>query len=214
MHIDMQEDIPSESPNDFEEIVSLDCSESPVDMLKPIPGVLFNDDGVTLDNKDLNNTKSLLENSGLKTMLENNQDMVSNWPESKQSQLELHNSQLEQENDQLKAHNTQLEPQFEVHSDGEATGSTQDLYLQNFMFIMMTVLSQKEDKELFNDNDVNVIESFQELSDKSKTLYVRLFQRKYKWFQTRSIKYPQISEDLQSCFDELIKAGTLVVPAN
>ena len=174
----------------------------------------------------------------LNTNLDNDTDLVSNWSASKESQLESQNNQLEPEHSQLEPQHSQLEPQhsqlepqhsqlepqhsqlepehgkleleLEFHGEKEAASPIDELYLQNFMFIMRTVLSQKEDNELFNDNDNAVIESFLELSDESKTLYVRLFQRKYKWFQTSSIKYPGISEILQPCFEELIIAGTSI----
>jgi hypothetical protein len=99
-----------------------------------------------------------------------------------------------------------VEDDERLHND-EVISSINKSYLHNFMLIMTTVFSQKDDKELFNDSDNTVVNYFQELSDESKMLYVRLFQRKYKWFRTNNIKYPRISENLQPCFDELIKTG-------
>ena len=146
----------------------------------------------------------------LNTNLDCDTDLVSNWSASKESQLELQNNQLAPQHRQLEPKHRQLELELEIlRNEKEAASPIDELYLQNFMFIMRTVLSQKEDNELFNGSDNAVIESFQELSDESKTLYVRLFQRKYKWFQTSSIKYPRISENLQPCFEELTRAGFL-----
>ena len=80
-------------------------------------------------------------------------------------------------------------------------------YLQNFMLTLNTVLSHKDDRELFDKEDSAVVTSFRNLSDGAKKLYVRLFQRKFKWFQKAKIQYPRISENLHPFFQELIGCG-------
>jgi hypothetical protein len=189
----------------FKAIISLKCTdESYVEyMLNDVDGgslmseCLFNDDNMTSDSKIANNTESLSENNQLKTNVGSNhgQAMVSSLSVLTDSQLESQNSQLE--------------PKIQQHSDETVTSPNDDLYLKNFLFVITSVLSEKDDKDLFDANDDTIIKSFQELSDPSKTLYVRLFQRKYKWFQTSNVKYPRISKNLQPCFNELIEAGML-----
>jgi hypothetical protein len=190
-----------DSPKKFQAIVS--CDESYVDMLSDVDGgrliseCLFNDDKMTSDCKIANNTESLSENNQLKTNVGSNhgQAMVSSLSVLTDNQLE--------------SQNNQLEPKIQQHCDETATSPNDDSYLKNFLFVMTSVLSEKDDKDLFDANDDTIIKSFQELSDPSKTLYVRLFQRKYKWFQTSNVKYPRISKNLQPCFNELIEAGML-----
>ena len=99
---------------------------------------------------------------------------------------------------------------LENDNNNESIIPADESYLQNFLVVLTTVMSEKDDKQLFNDDDNTVVKTFQNMTCNSKTLYVRLFQRKYKWFRTNSIKYPRISKNLQPCFDELIKAGNKV----
>ena len=46
--------------------------------------------------------------------------------------------------------------------------------------------------------------------DPTKILYVRLFQRKFKWFNNEDITYDNISLDLSENLDELIKESFLI----
>ena len=179
--------------NDMDAIISFDSNESVDNIIvkkendRLISELLFNDQS----------SDNITESSSEKNIFE--MDTESNHDEESSK------------NFQLSYKNSQCELKQELHDDSIADStSANDSYLQNFMLIITTVLSQNEDKQLFNDSDNAIFKSFQELSNSSKTLYVRLFQRKRKWFRTRNIRYPRISENLEPCFAELIKLGKLI----
>lgn len=67
-------------------------------------------------------------------------------------------------------------------------------YLENFLRILDTVLSQPQDLRLLNEDDLEVIKTFQGLSLSAQKLYVRLFQRKIKWNRVSKIEYRDICD--------------------
>jgi Fanconi-associated nuclease 1 len=81
-------------------------------------------------------------------------------------------------------------------------------YLTNFMMILDTVLSC-EDRVLFDDDDMKVVNTFKQLPLASQKLYIRLLHRKYRWLSVHKIQYPEIGEDLTEQVIELITAGLL-----
>ncbi|XP_014678400.1 PREDICTED: fanconi-associated nuclease 1-like [Priapulus caudatus] len=83
-------------------------------------------------------------------------------------------------------------------------------YLNNFVFVMKSVLSNAEDRSLLDDADMQVVENFFQLSDAAKQLYVRLFQRKHCWLPVSRLRYPLIAEDLCPVVDELASSGFLL----
>lgn len=84
-------------------------------------------------------------------------------------------------------------------------------YLENFLRILDTVLSQPQDLKLLNDDDQEVISTFQGLSLSAQKLYVRLFQRKIKWNKVSKIEYRDIcdQEDTELYVNELGYANFL-----
>ncbi|GIY56152.1 hypothetical protein CEXT_135381 [Caerostris extrusa] len=80
-------------------------------------------------------------------------------------------------------------------------------YIANFKQILDTVLNQSDNQILFNDKDMKSVEAFKASSDAAQKLYVRLFQRKYKWLRINKINYPDITQDPQNILEELVKIG-------
>lgn len=66
-----------------------------------------------------------------------------------------------------------------------------------------------DDIRLFDASEVECLDTFLELSEAGKKLYVRLFQRKRDWFRCDKVVYPKIAEDLTCVFKELVDAGYL-----
>lgn len=85
-------------------------------------------------------------------------------------------------------------------------------YLDNFMRILDTVMSQPQDLQLLNDEDLSVIQTFRGLSLSAQKLYVRLFQRKIKWNRVFKIEYKDIcdAEDTVLYINELTYANFLL----
>ncbi|OPL32603.1 hypothetical protein AM593_01728, partial [Mytilus galloprovincialis] len=69
-------------------------------------------------------------------------------------------------------------------------------YLENF-------------RTLYNSEDMDVISTFNELSETAQKLYLRLFCRKWVWLPLSKIKYPKIAEDLQPVVEELVEKKML-----
>ncbi|XP_078718333.1 fanconi-associated nuclease 1 isoform X1 [Lampetra fluviatilis] len=84
-----------------------------------------------------------------------------------------------------------------------------DLYLENFLTVLRTVMSHEHDRVLFNNEDMAIIDKFHSLSEAAQKLYVRLFQRKVRWLPTVTLKYARIAADLTAALDELISSELL-----
>ncbi|XP_068216662.1 fanconi-associated nuclease 1-like [Palaemon carinicauda] len=84
-------------------------------------------------------------------------------------------------------------------------------YLENFLLIMTTVLSEPFDLQLFNEEDLSFVKSFHKLSLQAQKLYVRLFQRKLKWNRVSKLDYRDIcdQEDMELYIKELSYASFL-----
>ncbi|XP_022106779.1 fanconi-associated nuclease 1-like [Acanthaster planci] len=80
-------------------------------------------------------------------------------------------------------------------------------FLVNFKLILNTVLASEDDRSLFSDQDIDVIDTFRNLSAPSQQLYVRLFQRKHAWLQVGKLDYKRIAVDLTPVVAELQEAG-------
>lgn len=178
--------------NDMVAIISLDSNESVDNIIvkkendRLMSELLFNNDQTSDNNTESSSEKNTFE-MNTESKHEDDDESSNNY--------------------QLSYKNSQFELKRKPHDSIADSSSVNDSYLQNFVFVITTVLSQNEDKQLFNDSDNVCFKSFQELSDSAKTLYVRLFQRKHKWFRASNIKYPRISENLEPCFAELIEVG-------
>ncbi|KAF6738877.1 Fanconi-associated nuclease 1 [Oryzias melastigma] len=82
-------------------------------------------------------------------------------------------------------------------------------YLRNFQTVLHAVLENVDDRELFNQDDMLIINTFNKLSVAGQKLYVRLFQRKLKWLQVNKLEYDEISKDLGPVAQELAQSGFL-----
>ncbi|NWH81852.1 FAN1 nuclease, partial [Piaya cayana] len=82
-------------------------------------------------------------------------------------------------------------------------------YLQNFLVVLRAVLENEDDVRLFDEQDMNIIAKFCNLSVGGQKLYVRLFQRKLNWLKVNKIEYGEISTDLSPMIEELAEARLL-----
>ncbi|XP_014768704.1 fanconi-associated nuclease 1 [Octopus bimaculoides] len=102
---------------------------------------------------------------------------------------------------------TGSQPQ-EMEADGDTDVKFRvPYYLENFMAMMSQVLEDDYYRSLFNEDDMEVVEKFNRLSEVAQKLYVRMFSRKLMWRMQIKIKYPEIAENLSSFINELIEAG-------
>ncbi|MEQ2250480.1 hypothetical protein ILYODFUR_001334 [Ilyodon furcidens] len=82
-------------------------------------------------------------------------------------------------------------------------------YLRNFQTVLHAVLENEDDRTLFNQDDMSVVDGFQRSSVTAQKLYVRLFQRKLKWLQVNKLDYGEICGDLGPVAQELAQIGFL-----
>ncbi|MGH0166423.1 UNVERIFIED_CONTAM: hypothetical protein FKN15_050859 [Acipenser sinensis] len=82
-------------------------------------------------------------------------------------------------------------------------------YLRNFLTVLQAVLENEDDRQLFNEDDIQSISLFQQLSAAGQKLYVRLFQRKLNWLKVNKLEYPEIGSDLAPVIKELVQNGFL-----
>nr|XP_040019378.1 fanconi-associated nuclease 1 [Gasterosteus aculeatus aculeatus] len=100
----------------------------------------------------------------------------------------------------------------EVVAGGETESSRPPqlpYYLRNFKTVLQAVLENDDDRSLFNQEDLSLVQAFEKLSVTGQKLYVRLFQRKLKWLQVNKLDYEQISSDLAPVAEELVQSGFL-----
>ncbi|XP_061825716.1 fanconi-associated nuclease 1 isoform X2 [Nerophis lumbriciformis] len=91
------------------------------------------------------------------------------------------------------------------------TSPTQRLpyYLRNFQTVLQAVLQNEDDRRLFNQEDMTLVQAFEKLSVMGQKLYVRLFQRKLKWLQVDKLDYEEICSNLEPVAHELVQGGLL-----
>ncbi|XP_061679381.1 fanconi-associated nuclease 1 [Syngnathoides biaculeatus] len=82
-------------------------------------------------------------------------------------------------------------------------------YLRNFQTVLQAVLENEDDRALFDQDDLMLVQTFEKLSLMGQKLYVRLFQRKLKWLQVDKLNYEEISSDLGLVTRELVQGGLL-----
>ncbi|OXB82066.1 UNVERIFIED_CONTAM: hypothetical protein H355_004149 [Colinus virginianus] len=82
-------------------------------------------------------------------------------------------------------------------------------YLRNFLMVLRAVLENEDDVRLFDEQDMNIIAKFCQLSVGGQKLYVRLFQRKLNWLKVNKIEYGEIAMDLSPIIEELVEARFL-----
>lgn len=80
-------------------------------------------------------------------------------------------------------------------------------YLANFKLVLNNVLSNKDDRQLFNEPDNKIIDTFNGMSPEEQKLYIRLFQRKRGWFRCSKLEYPRISSNLMPILNSLVQKG-------
>jgi len=80
-------------------------------------------------------------------------------------------------------------------------------YLANFKLVLTSVLSNEDDKLLFNEQDNYIIDTFNGMSADEQKLYIRLFQRKHGWFRCVKLEYPKICKNLKPILDTLTEKG-------
>lgn len=80
-------------------------------------------------------------------------------------------------------------------------------YLANFKLVLNNVLSNEDDRKLFNDSDNHVIDTFNGMSAEQQKLYIRLFQRKRGWFRCSKLEYPKINSNLTPILNLLVQKG-------
>ena len=82
-------------------------------------------------------------------------------------------------------------------------------YVVNFEFILRCVIEETDDKDLFNDQELDMVSRFHGLNLDAKKIYVRLFQRKHTWLNEGQIKYEEV-QDLPAALNELLIAEFLM----
>lgn len=80
-------------------------------------------------------------------------------------------------------------------------------YLTNFKLVLNNVLSNEDDRKLFNESDNYIIDTFNGMSPEEQKLYIRLFQRKRGWFRCSKLDYPKISSNLRPILNSLVQKG-------
>ena len=80
-------------------------------------------------------------------------------------------------------------------------------YLANFKLVVNNVLSNKDDRQLFNEEDNGIIDAFNVMSSEEQKLYIRLFQRKHGWFRCSKLEYLRISNNLTPILKSLAEKG-------
>ena len=83
-------------------------------------------------------------------------------------------------------------------------------YLANFKLVLNNVLSNEDDRKLFNESDNHIIDTFNGMSPEEQKLYIRLFQRKRGWFRCSKLEYPKISSILTPILNSLTEKGKVM----
>ncbi|KAL3865763.1 hypothetical protein ACJMK2_043119 [Sinanodonta woodiana] len=83
-------------------------------------------------------------------------------------------------------------------------------YLENFKTILHHVLQDEDNVRLFNEDDLQHINAFNNLTESSQKLYVRLFSRKLAWLQLSKLNYPEIADEFVDQVQELVAARLLL----
>ncbi|RUS87029.1 hypothetical protein EGW08_005182 [Elysia chlorotica] len=75
---------------------------------------------------------------------------------------------------------------------------------------MSTVLQDESNTQLFSEEDKQLINKYNSLSDAAKKVYIRLFGRRLQWIPFGKINYPEIDKDLKPYLDELVHTAFLL----
>lgn len=82
-------------------------------------------------------------------------------------------------------------------------------YLVNFETVVRGVIDETDDVRLFDEHDLDIIDTFRKLSLEAKKVYVRLFQRKFGWIQISQIKNDEF-HDKEGSLKELVEKGLIL----
>lgn len=85
-------------------------------------------------------------------------------------------------------------------------------YLENFLFILHSVLEDELNRALLDASDLDVIQRVRGLTAPAQMLYVRLFQRKPAWIRADRIRYPELADAVAvpELLEELTAADLLL----
>ena len=95
------------------------------------------------------------------------------------------------------------------NSNDQENKDHEPYYLANFKLVLNNVLSNEDDRQLFNEPDNKFIDAFNGMSSEEQKLYIHLFQRKRGWFRCSKLEYPRISNNLTPILNSLVQKGTV-----
>ena len=130
------------------------------------------------------------------------------------------NQEMSTSNDLSELPTNCIEPIEECSKNSEAENSGtqgqeqkdyEPYYLANFKLVLSSVFSNEDDRQLFNEQDNGIIDTFNGMSPEKQKLYIRLFQRKRGWFRCSKLEYPKICKNLTPVIDSLIQKGKFIV---
>ena len=81
-------------------------------------------------------------------------------------------------------------------------------YVTNFEYVLSCVIDCTEDKNLFNDQELDIIDSYRHLDLNSKKLFVRLLNRKHNWLFADKIRYDEVRNHHEA-LTNLVNQGLL-----
>ena len=129
-----------------------------------------------------------------------------------QDSSNLQTKQTDLQTDQSKnltteGHNKSLAEENSEHSKDREDKDYEPYYLANFKLVLNNVLSNEDDRKLFDESDNHIIDTFNGMSPEEQKLYIRLFQRKRGWFRCSKLEYPKISSNLTPILNSLVQKG-------
>lgn len=122
-------------------------------------------------------------------------------------QIDLHVLSDQSKCSTTEEHNESLAEENTEHFNNHDNKDYEPYYLANFKLVLNNVLSNKDDRKLFNESDNHVIDTFNGMSAEEQKLYIRLFQRKRGWFRCSKLEYPKINSNLTPILNSLVQKG-------
>lgn len=104
-------------------------------------------------------------------------------------------------------HNKSLSEENSEDVNNHENKDYEPYYLANFKLVLNNVLSNEDDRKLFDESDNHIIDTFNGMSPEEQKLYIRLFQRKRGWFRCSKLEYPKISSNLTPILNSLVEKG-------
>ena len=123
----------------------------------------------------------------------------------------LQTKQIDLQSDQsTEGHNKSLAEENPEDSKDNGNEDYEPYYQANFKLVLNNVLSNEDDRKLFDESDNHIIDTFNGMSPEEQKLYIRLFQRKRGWFRCSKLEYPKISSNLTPILNSLVQKGKIV----